>query len=86
MLTGLDGLKQSLDTPIYGIEPYRLLQYLFTKNNIDRKMLVSYQGRPSCSYCDLTFCDSPAYHSSADFHISIFTPLLKVSQLKQLAE
>ena len=41
MLTGLDGLKQSLDTPIYGIEPYRLLQYRFTKNNIDRKKLVS---------------------------------------------
>ena len=40
-MTGLDGLKQSLDTPIYEIEPYRLLQHLFTEHNIDRKKLVS---------------------------------------------
>ena len=41
MLTGHDGLKQSLDTPTYEVEPNRLLQHLFTEHNIDRKKLVS---------------------------------------------
>ena len=86
MLTGLDGLKQSLDTPIYGIEPYRLQQHLFTENTIDREKLVSQQSRPSCSYCELTFCNSPIHPSSADIYISIFTPEVKVCQLKQLSE
>ena len=86
MLTGLGGLKQSLDTPIYGIEPYRLQQHLFTENTIDREKLVSQQSRPSCSYCELTFCNSPIHPSSADFCISIVTPVVKVCQLKQLTE
>ena len=86
MLTGLGGLKQSLDTPIYGIESYRLQQHLFTENTIDREKLVSQQSRPSCSYCELTFCNSPIHPSSADFCISIVTPVVKVCQLKQLDE
>ena len=86
ILTGLDGLKQSLDTPMYGIEPYRLLQHLFTQNNINREKLVSWQGRQSCSYCDLTFCNPPIPPSSTDFYLSIYTRVLKVCQLKQLAE
>ena len=86
ILTGLDDLMQSLDTPMYGIEPYRLLQHLFTQNNINREKLVSWQGRQSCSYCDLTFCNPPIPPSSTDFYLSIYTRVLKVCQLKQLAE
>ena len=86
ILTGLDDLMQSLDTPMYGIEPYRLLQHLFTQNNINREKLVSWQGRQSCSYCDLTCCNPPIPPSSTDFYLSIYTRVLKVCQLKQLAE
>ena len=73
MLTGLDGLKQSLDTPIYGIEPYRLQQHLFTENTIDREKLVSWQGRHSCSYCDLTCCNPPIPPLlSWDLHLDLY--------------